>query len=86
MKTAVKVSYKKTQENAVVTFYTVQKTYPPIKSCTVLVTNNGEPSVVTCICCAELELELEKTRIEHRLNKETVQVQTYNLHIRNFWM
>jgi hypothetical protein len=32
------------------------------KSATVLGTNNEELSVVTCISCAELELELEKTK------------------------
>jgi hypothetical protein len=36
------------------------------KSATVLGTNNEELSVVTCISCAELELELEKTKIELR--------------------
>jgi hypothetical protein len=32
----------------------------------VLVDNSGERSTILCICCAELELELERTRIELR--------------------
>jgi hypothetical protein len=36
------------------------------KIATVLGTNNEELRVVTCISCAELELELEKTKIELR--------------------
>jgi hypothetical protein len=35
-------------------------------SATVLVENSDEPSKILCICCAELELELERTKIELR--------------------
>jgi hypothetical protein len=35
-------------------------------SATVLVENSGEPSKILCICCAELELGLERTNIELR--------------------
>jgi hypothetical protein len=45
-----------------------------VNSSTVLVTNNSEPSVVACICCAELELELEKTRIELRSTQKIVEL------------
>jgi hypothetical protein len=35
---------------------------------------NGELSEITCICCAELELELEKTRIELRSTQKIVEL------------
>jgi hypothetical protein len=45
-----------------------------INSATVLVTNNGEPSEITCISCAELELELERTRIKLRSTQKIVEL------------
>jgi hypothetical protein len=45
-----------------------------INSATVLVANNGEPCKITCICCAELELELERTRIELRSTQKIVKL------------
>jgi hypothetical protein len=45
-----------------------------INSATVLVANNGELSEITCICCAELELELERTRIELRSTQKIVKL------------
>jgi hypothetical protein len=45
-----------------------------INRATVLITNKGEPSETTCICCAELELELERTRIELRSTQKIVEL------------
>jgi hypothetical protein len=39
-----------------------------------LATNNNKPSEITCIGCAELELELTKTRIELRSTLITIEV------------
>jgi hypothetical protein len=43
-------------------------------SASVLVANIDESSEITCICCAELELELEKTRIELRSTQKIVEL------------
>jgi hypothetical protein len=40
----------------------------------ILFTNNGEQSETTCICCAELELELEWTQIELRSTQKIVEL------------
>jgi hypothetical protein len=45
-----------------------------INTAAVLVANNGEPSEIACICCTELELELEKTRIELRSTQKIVEL------------
>jgi hypothetical protein len=34
----------------------------------------GKGWLLTCICCAELELELEKSRIEHRSTQKIVEL------------
>jgi hypothetical protein len=45
-----------------------------INTATVLVANNGEPIKIMCICCAELELELQKTQIELRSTQKIVEL------------
>jgi hypothetical protein len=46
-----------------------------INSAAALADRYDEPSEITCICCAELELELEKTRTELRSGQKIFELQ-----------
>jgi hypothetical protein len=45
-----------------------------IGSATISVASSGEPSKITCICCAELELALERTQTELRSTQKIVEL------------
>jgi hypothetical protein len=46
-----------------------------INSAAALADKYDEPSKITCICCAELKLESEKTRIELRSAQKIIELQ-----------